>query len=53
MITHPNSSVQSIADLKGKTFAFGDKGSTSGYLIPLYQFQKNGIDLEQYLGKVL
>jgi ABC-type phosphate/phosphonate transport system substrate-binding protein len=23
-----------MKDLKGRTFAFGDKGSTSGYLIP-------------------
>ena len=40
MITHPNSGIKSIADLKGKTFAFGDKGSTSGYLIPFHHFQK-------------
>ena len=25
MITHPKSGIKSIADLKGKTFAFGDK----------------------------
>ena len=36
MITHPGSGIRSVADLKGKTFAFGDKGSTSGYLIPLH-----------------
>ena len=53
LITHPNSGIKSIADLKGRTFAFGDKGSTSGYLIPLHHFQKNGIDPEQYLGRVL
>lgn len=53
MVTHPKSGIQSIADLKGKTFAFGDKGSTSGYLIPYYHFQKNGIDPETYLGRVI
>jgi len=53
MITHPKSGIKSIADLKGKTFAFGDKGSTSGYLIPNYHFQKNGIDINTYLGKVI
>ena len=53
MVTHPKSGIKSIADLKGKTFAFGDKGSTSGYLIPYYQFQKNGIDPETYLGRVI
>ncbi|HPU81133.1 PhnD/SsuA/transferrin family substrate-binding protein, partial [Accumulibacter sp.] len=36
MVTHPQSGVSSVADLKGRTFAFGDKGSTSGYLIPLH-----------------
>lgn len=53
MVTSPGSGIKSIADLKGKTFAFGDKGSTSGYLIPYYHFQKNNIDPETYLGKTL
>ena len=53
MVTHPKSGIKSIADLKGKTFAFGDKGSTSGYLIPNYHFQKNGIDVNTFLGKVI
>ncbi len=53
MVTHPKSGIKSIADLKGKTFAFGDKGSTSGYLIPYYHFQKNGIDPDKYLGRVI
>jgi len=29
-----DSGIRSIGDLKGKTFAFGDPNSTSGYLIP-------------------
>lgn len=53
MVTHPKSGIRSIADLKGRTFAFGDKGSTSGYLIPYHHFQKNGIDPDKYLGRVL
>ncbi len=53
MVTHPNSGIRSIADLKGRSFAFGDKGSTSGYLIPYHHFQKNGIDPDKYLGRVL
>jgi len=53
MVTHPKSGIKSILDLKGKTFAFGDKGSTSGYLIPNYHFQKNGIDVNSFLGKVI
>jgi phosphonate transport system substrate-binding protein len=53
MVTSPNSGINSPKDLKGKTFAFGDKGSTSGYLIPLYYFMQQGIDPETYFSKVL
>ena len=52
-VTNPKSGIRTVADMKGKTFAFGDKGSTSGYLIPFYQFQKQGIDPEKYFSKVL
>ncbi len=45
IVTHPESGLQSVDDLlgpqgKGRNFAFGDKGSTSGYLIPLHLFQQ-------------
>jgi phosphonate transport system substrate-binding protein len=53
MVTHPGSGIRRIEDLKGKTFAFGDKGSTSGYLIPFYQFHKMGIDPEKFLGRII
>ncbi|MBI5789940.1 MAG: phosphate/phosphite/phosphonate ABC transporter substrate-binding protein [Rhodocyclales bacterium] len=53
MVTHPESGIKSPADLKGKTFAFGDKGSTSGYLIPLHYFMTQGIDPDKYFGKLL
>ncbi|MES2832918.1 MAG: phosphate/phosphite/phosphonate ABC transporter substrate-binding protein [Pseudomonadota bacterium] len=53
IVTHPDSGIKSMADLKGKTFAFGDKGSTSGYLIPLHYFMQQGIDPETYFSKVL
>ena len=53
MITHPDSGIKSVADLKGKTFAFGDKGSTSGYLIPLHYFMTQGIDPDTYFSKVI
>ncbi len=53
MITGPNGGIRSIEDLKGKTFAFGDKGSTSGYLIPNHEFQKRGIDPDKYFSKVI
>ncbi len=53
IVTHPDSGIKSVADLKGKTFAFGDKGSTSGYLIPLHFFMTQGIDPDKYFSKVL
>ena len=53
MVTSPDSGIKTVADLKGKTFAFGDKGSTSGYLIPLHFFQTQGITPENYFSKVL
>jgi phosphonate transport system substrate-binding protein len=54
VITNPKSGLNKLEDLKGKTFAFGDKGSTSGYLIPTHQFLKMGIpDPEKFFSKVL
>ena len=53
MITHPNSGIEKPADLKGRTFAFGDKGSTSGYLIPLHYLMTQGITPEAYFSKVV
>lgn len=58
MITHPDSGLNTVQDLigpkgKGRSFAFGDKGSTSGYLIPLHYFMQQGIDPETHFGRVL
>jgi len=53
MVTHPGSGITKPADIKGRTFAFGDKGSTSGYLIPLHYFMKQGIDPEKAFSKVI
>ncbi len=52
VIAPKESPVQAIADLKGKVFAFGDKGSTSSYLVPKYILAKSGVklaDLKEYL----
>ena len=53
MVTHPDSGIRSPADLKGRTFAFGDKGSTSGYLIPLHYLMTQSITPESYFSKVV
>jgi phosphonate transport system substrate-binding protein len=47
IITQPNSPIQKISDLKGKTFALVDPASTSGNLVPRYAFEKNGINPER------
>ncbi len=43
-ITRKDSGINSIADLRGKTFTFGDPASTSGHLIPRYMLTKAGLD---------
>jgi phosphonate transport system substrate-binding protein len=53
MVTSPKSGINKIEDLKGKTFAFGDKGSTSGYLIPSHEFMKRGLNIDSYFSKVI
>ena len=58
IVTHPESGLNEMQDLlgpkgKGRSFAFGDKGSTSGYLIPLHYFMQQGIDPEKHFARVL
>lgn len=38
-----DSNIRTAADMKGKRFAFVDKATTAGYLLPLEFFHKNGI----------
>jgi phosphonate transport system substrate-binding protein len=52
-VTNPKSGINTLEDLKGRTFAFGDKGSTSGYLIPLHYLMAKGIDPDKYFSKVI
>ena len=44
IIVNVNSNINSVADLKGKKFAFGDPLSTSSNLYPRYLMLKNGIN---------
>ena len=46
-IANSTSSIKSLADLKGKTFAFGSVGSTSGHLMPRYFILKAGLSPEK------
>lgn len=43
-IVPADSPVKSVAELKGKSFAFGSPSSTSGHLMPRYFLLKDGID---------
>lgn len=48
IVTRKNSGIQNIQDLKGRTFAFTDPKSTSGYLFPVTQLRKSGISLTDF-----
>src|SRR2546428_12747499 len=45
-ITQAGSPIRSLADLKKRSFAFGDVNSTSGHLMPEYFMRRNGVDPE-------
>ncbi|CUA82137.1 phosphate/phosphite/phosphonate ABC transporter, periplasmic binding protein [Gulbenkiania indica] len=44
--------INSLKDLKGKSFAFGSASSTSGHLMPRYFLQKQNIKPETYFKNV-
>ena len=46
-VTHTDSGIETLADLKGKTFAFGSVSSTSGHLMPRHFLRAAGIDPER------
>lgn len=51
-ITPPDSGINSLADLKGRSFAFGDVNSTSGHLMPEYFMRQAGVS-EQVITKAI
>jgi phosphonate transport system substrate-binding protein len=48
IIVAPESSIQSLKDLRGVSFAFGALNSTQGHLIPRLMLQQAGIRLEDF-----
>ena len=44
--------INSHADLKGKSFAFGSVSSTSGHLMPRYFLQQEGIDADSHFSRI-
>lgn len=50
-ITRKETGIKTLANLKGKTFAFGSVSSTSGHLMPRYFLLKGGINPEKDFSK--
>ena len=44
IITHVDNNINSLADLKGKKFAYVDPASTSGYLLPLKLLKEEKVE---------
>ena len=53
VIAGKDSGINSLADLKGKTFAFVDPGSTSGFMVPSAAMIKLGITPEKDFKQVM
>ncbi len=51
-VARPGSGIRTLADLKGRTFAFGSVSSTSGHLMPRYFMLQAGINPERDLKQV-
>ena len=51
-ITQPNSGINSLADLKGKTFTFGSPSSTSGHLMPRWFLLQQGLEPDKDFKRV-
>ncbi len=53
IIAGKDSNINSLADLKGRTFAFVDPGSTSGYMVPAAAFVAANITPEKDFKQVM
>jgi phosphonate transport system substrate-binding protein len=52
-LTKTTSGINTLADLKGKTFCFVEPNSTSGYVVPNIILKANGIDPEKDFKNVI
>jgi phosphonate transport system substrate-binding protein len=43
LFVREDSGIRTISDMKGKRFAFVDKATTAGYLLPLAYFKRHGV----------
>jgi phosphonate transport system substrate-binding protein len=53
IIANRNLDVTRLEDLKGKSFAFSERNSTTGYLLPMLLLGEHGINPEQDFSKTL
>ena len=53
LIVKSDSPYKKLEDLKGKSMAWADPNSTSGYLIPLVSLRSSGIEPDKFFGKTL
>lgn len=53
IITRADSGIRNLADLRGRTFAFGDPLSTSGNVFPRKMLKESGIDPVRDFQKIL
>jgi phosphonate transport system substrate-binding protein len=53
LIVRSDSPYKSIADLKGKSLAWADANSTSGYLVPNASLRDAGIDPQKHFGRTV
>jgi phosphonate transport system substrate-binding protein len=52
IVVRSDSPYKTIDDLKGKTLAFADPNSTSGYAVPYFNLKKQGYDPEKFFGSI-
>ena len=53
VVARKDSGIKTVADLKGKTFAFVDPSSTSGHLFPKAGLMKAGFNADKDFGRVI
>lgn len=53
IIVHKDSGIQTLEQLKGKTFAFTDSNSASGYMYPKAMLISKGINPDTFFGKIV
>lgn len=51
MYVRADSDIESLEDMEGHSLAFADPNSASGYLVPRFQLQQAGLDIDTYFSR--